>query len=523
MGVSLCALPACGDDAPANDASDAAETTATESTMNPGTQDASDDDSTVDGSTTSVGDDMGGSSETGDVPPASGARVLYGHYSSDRGTTLHFTTYENGVAGVPVPIGDAVDGGIFGFELSPSDDFVRVEFMEGRGYERERLVPVVDGVPTGLLEVPVAPGTEIHARSFAPDGSGLMVSVDGTSHHVPLLDESVGEPVELVGSTNPTDVSYYDGDRVVLVGDADAEPGRELYVVAVDDPLTPHLLDPDASYLVEVTTDGTIVYASADGLFAMQLDGLEVAVSARIDDEALGGIAQPVVAPTGTLVSFFAGDPEALYVTTLAGVIAGPSMLAAEDAESIESRVEWSPNGEWLHYGDADGGRSLLHVAGGEPGTPLPLPEGHSISFAPDSSVLILAKPTVTRVVDPTDLLAVDLADDTPDPPFVLADLATYVDIDRVFWSRTGELAFSSIGRAGVSLWYFADVQSGAVPVELTAGPVDGDEIHAAQFTPDGASVVVNRGNDLVAIDLATPGVETELASGGAGSLIVLP
>jgi hypothetical protein len=36
-------------------------------------------------------------------------------------------------------------------------------------------------------------------------------------------------------------------------------------------------------------------------------------------------------------------------------------------------------------------------------------------------------------------------------------------------------------------------VQPGAVPIELTGGPVDGEEIRIAFFTPDGASVVVVR------------------------------
>lgn len=527
----IVSVASCGDDgSPSSGGSEASDDDASESMSASAPTDdtqgtTSPADTTTDPSET-TGDTSDDTTDTGE--PADGVRMLYARDEFDVGNALYFVSFDDGAVTPELQLTQpSLNFPIQDLELLPDPRLVK--FSQLTDGFRVRFAQFTDGVPS-VVEPDLDPRAESFLADAARDGSGVILSVRAlgasppTYHHLSFDGVEVGAPVQLFGTfvADPLveDVAYVGVDRVALAGDVESDADdRNLFVVAVDDPLVLHTLDPEGSSIELVTPDDVVVYgrSGSPGSFAVALDGVEVADTVELGASFVDGADDPSVSPDGGVLAYYADDPEALFVSTLDGVAEGAPSLAVE-AANTEDPVEWSPDGAWLICPVADGW-AIAHVADAVPGEPLVLPYSQRV-FLPDSSALLLLP---TDSSDFVDLLVVELDGDAASEPYTLADVATYGEIEGAWASSTGEVAFAARPGDGGSLWYVPALTADATPIELTAGPSPGDSVTHAWFSPDGTHVVANRDGRLIAIALARPGIEVEIAGPGVRETLLVP
>jgi Tol biopolymer transport system component len=231
------------------------------------------------------------------------------------------------------------------------------------------------GKPTGP---PVRLTTGLGAQSYTMSADKSVIafsSFDKESNIWKLPIPTGDQPVINTGATPVTFGSQViEGvgiarDGSALVFDSNRGGNQDIYKLQLPDGEQQQLtVDPASEFIPDFSPDGSEItfHSFATGnrdLFTMSSDGTEVTqVTTSTSEERF-----PKWSPDGNSLSFYSdrtGRPEVMITTRSAR--GEPWSDAVQVSHDGGGPSAWSPDGEWLAYGNSQG-LMLVSVSGGEP------------------------------------------------------------------------------------------------------------------------------------------------------------
>jgi Tol biopolymer transport system component len=501
----------------------------TEDIADAGTTEASTEET---GSTTTStgGSDDGGSTETGDeVEDHERVRLLYFDRSPENIFRLFWVDYEGTPLGTPETVHPPLErGSTVTTPMIVSRDQRWLIYAISWGFDVGIDFYIVDlrdpDFPKPVLVNESVEAEFVFGLGFSPDSTKLVFMTSSESPgstaaralFVADLDGEALEPVQLV-STMEIDGGLglpmwsADGTRIAYRGDLEETGTYALWVQDADtvDPKEPVQVSLDGASQAWWTPGGeTLVYAfdqdddGVDEIFIVDASG---AGDPDVHDPGADGEVHAIaLAPDGRALTYWIGDPEAMYgerrLLPIDGDMFGAAGSVHTEARVIPGRTRWSPDSTRLLYVvDADGQREswLVELDGTSPGRPLqvshpfgPGEQAGSHYFDPTGSAVYYF--TVATDGPPTTASAlhyVSLGPGTAGAPIPLGSPETVFSQELVF-SDDGAQALFTASEDSPWRLFWMDVSDNPPSAPVQLSPSTSPSVtFASRFSPSGSTV----------------------------------
>jgi hypothetical protein len=360
------------------------------------------------------------------------------------------------------------------FSSLPSLPAVAVSAEPTREPDATNAVPtptVSTAEPTPVAGDPTATPAQATATPGFPTDTGQLIAVYhaiGNAAQILLLDPVTGEQAP-IGTVDVDSVQLRSGVYGAIQWSADR-----------------------ATVTVSRVTDGAQVQAQID------------VTTRTLRQASFPG--ESYVSPSGGRIAGFAGDPNAIEVTDLAGTLL--ERFVIPNLDSYGTRVVWAPDESSLAVwgfeptpgptptqagvggaGAAIEGPSWIYVVPLD-GSPVRQYGGSSdfgllpAEFSQDASTLLAVKSCRTTCT--LGIVAINLASGD-------IEQLTTSDDQRPMWSPDGtKIAFERTGGSSRGVWLMNADGTGVTRVTTPSRP---ESDHSVAWSPDGASILFSRGN----------------------------